>query len=309
MAIDIVFIIAFLVIIGLCVQVLVTGRGRRIPYALLLASATFYTVFLSLDLVGSGPPTTHVTITEVTNVSDVMAFFNDIAFPFLFFAIATFFIKRRTLAFEKAGTSNEPAGIAEVLIMLMGIVISGWLFISGIVHTGLNISSNVLILKIDKSSSRSEAVMQDDVRRQLRVFTAEYAVTAAQCSACLYVAFIAIYRKPKEQNRALLGHDEAAKWMAYLFPPLCLAYFTYLLFFTITGSPKIHLNVFKTINSLFRENLTEAVLRAMIPFLMSLVLIVVGLNQSLWNRALDSEFKKMQDGPRMNDSDTKTIDV
>lgn len=151
--------------------------------------------------------------------------------------------------------------------------------------------------------------MQDDARRQLQVFTAEYAVAAARCSACLYVAFIAIYRKPKEQNRAVLGHDEAAKWMTYLFPPLCLAYITYLLFFTIAGSPKIHLNVYKTLNDLFRANLAEVVLRAVIPFLMSLVLIVVGLRQSLWNRALDSGFMKMHDWPGRNDSDAKTINA
>ncbi len=77
--------------------------------------------------------------------------------------------------------------------------------------------------------------------------------------------------------------------MAYLFPPLCLAYIAYLLFFTIAGSPKIHLNVYKTLNDLFRANLAEVVLRAVIPFLLSLVLIVVGLRQSLWNRALDSK--------------------
>jgi len=226
-------------------------------------------------------------------------FFEDISFPLLFLAIAAVIFARRTQAHEMAGRSKEPFNDTEIIVVLSGVAILLFLSIISIVHAGMNASTTAFILKIVKSPSTfdaREAAEQESIMRRNQVLTAGYVLVAARCIACFHVSFAAVYNFCTARRR-LVDHVEAEKWMAYLLPPICIAYVVNLLWFTISEAPKLSFKIYKTVDDGQRANIADEVLWAAIPFLMSLVLLVVGVRRSFWDRKLDDGFVKMHDWP------------
>ncbi|KLO16834.1 hypothetical protein SCHPADRAFT_194676 [Schizopora paradoxa] len=204
MAIDILFCFGYFMLSGLCVRILMGGRGRRAPYAFLLISSLFYAVFLALDT-ASVSPSANITFTEGLNLSNAMVFFLDLGFTSLFFAIAGVFLKRRTIVSELAGGTEEPASVGTILLVVVGVAISSWLLISSFVQAGTNISANTLLLRIYESSFISTSTMDENERRHVQVVTAGYVVAAARCTTCIYVAFISVYTRARKYA---FGHDK-----------------------------------------------------------------------------------------------------
>jgi len=288
--IECIFTAAFLVVAGLCVRVLLRGRGSRSVYALLLSSSIFYILDLVLDLAENCMIVTQQNGNTFLHISQTEAFFGPMAFPILFAAVALAATKRYAFV---SGISGRKLRKFDPLV-LVGVLIVAWLSITSLVFAGLNMS--LFGFEFDRLLEGPAFI--SFLKQINRINNVGYTRSAALCVGSLFLVFTIVHTYMKMKINQQF-HDDVTKWMALLVMPACVLNFLYVLIFTILSSPNVSSKVFLTDASANAFNLADTVISPGVPFLIAFALAAIGLKQLAWNHSTDSTegFVPMNDWP------------